>query len=53
MGIGKQIAEYLFLKKPDPKEPRTTMMKFMHGMNRISLIIFIIGLIVMIVRAFR
>ena len=39
MGIGKQIAEYLFIKKPDPKEPRTTMMKYMHGMNRISLII--------------
>lgn len=53
MGIGRQIAEYLFIKKPDPNEPRTKWMKYMHGMNRISLLIFIVGLIVIIIRALR
>jgi hypothetical protein len=48
----RQIGEYLFLVKRDPKQERTTMMKAMHGMNRISLIVFLIGLIVIIVRKF-
>ena len=35
MGIWKQIAEYLYIKKRDPNEPRTQWMKYMHGMNLI------------------
>lgn len=45
MGIWKQIGEYLYLKKRDPNEPRTQWMKYMHGMNRISLIIFLLAII--------
>lgn len=52
MGILRQIGEYLFIVKRDPKAERTTMMKFMHGMNRISVIIFIIGLLIMLFRKF-
>ena len=52
MGILRQIGEYLFLVKRDPKQERTGMMKAMHGMNRISLIIFLIGLIVILVRKY-
>jgi hypothetical protein len=52
MGILRQIGEYLFLVKRDPKAERTTMMKYMHGMNRISLIVFLIGLIVILMRKF-
>jgi len=52
MGFIRQIGEYLFLVKRDPKQERTCMMKAMHGMNRISLIIFLIGLIVILVRKF-
>jgi hypothetical protein len=52
MGILREIGEYLFLVKRDPKQERTGMMKAMHGMNRISLIIFLIGLIVILVRKF-
>lgn len=52
MGIWKQIAEYLYIQKRDPNEPRTQWMKYMHGMNRISLIMFIIALLVIIVRVF-
>lgn len=50
MGIWKQIAEYLYIKKRDPDEPRTRWMKYMHGMNRISLIMFIIAVLVIITR---
>lgn len=48
MGIWKQFAEYLFIKKRDPNEERTTSMKYMHGMNRISLMMFLVALLVII-----
>jgi hypothetical protein len=50
MGIWKQFAEYLYIKKRDPDEPRTQWMKYMHGMNRISLFMFLIALIVIIIK---
>ncbi|MGI9139241.1 MAG: DUF6728 family protein [Sediminibacterium sp.] len=52
MGIWNQLGEYLFIKKRDPHQERTKWMKYMHGMNRISLIMFIIGLLVMLFRFF-
>lgn len=52
MGFLRQIGEYLFIVKRDPNVERTTMMKFMHGMNRISLIIFLIGIVVILFRKF-
>ncbi|MEI6190006.1 MAG: DUF6728 family protein [Chitinophagia bacterium] len=48
MGIWNQMGEYLFIKKRDPNQERTKWMKYMHGMNRLSLLIFIIGLLVML-----
>jgi hypothetical protein len=48
-----QILTYLYIRKRDPNEPRNTSIKFMHGMNRISLIMFLIAVVVMIVRLFR
>ena len=48
MGIWQQLAEYLYIKKRDPNEPRTQWMKYMHGMNRLSLLIFLIAIIIMI-----
>ncbi|HAK12929.1 MAG TPA: hypothetical protein DCO78_14080 [Chitinophagaceae bacterium] len=50
MGILRQLAEYLYIKKRDPNEPRTQWMKYMHGMNRISLIMFLIAVIIILVR---
>ncbi len=52
MGFLRQIGEYLFLVKRDPNQERTGMMKAMHGMNRISLIVFLIGIIIILVRKF-
>jgi hypothetical protein len=50
MGIWKQIAEYLYIRKRDPNEERTQWMKYMHGMNRISLIMFLVAVIIIIIK---
>ena len=50
MGIFKQMAEYLYLKKRDPNEQRTKYQKYMHGMNRISLLVFIAALVFMLIK---
>lgn len=50
MNVLRQIAEYLYLRKPDPNEPRTQWMKYMHGINRLSILLFLFALIVIIVR---
>ena len=48
----RQIGEYLFLVKRDPNQERTGVMKAMHGMNRISLIVFLIGILIILIRKF-
>ena len=52
MSIWRQLAEYLYIKKRDPNAERTQWMKYMHGMNRISVIMFVIALIITLVRFF-
>ena len=48
-----QILIYFYLRKRDPNAPRDINVKMMHCMNRISLFVFLIGIIVMLVRLFR
>jgi hypothetical protein len=48
MGFLRQIAEYLYIKKRDPNAPRNINLKFMHGMNRISLLMFLAALLFML-----
>ena len=50
MGILRQVAEYLYIKKRDPNAPHSKWMKYMHGINRISIFMFLIGLLVIIIR---
>jgi hypothetical protein len=50
MGILRQIAEYLYIKKRDPNAPRNINIKLMHCMNRISLLMFIIALLFMLIK---
>lgn len=47
MGVFRQLAEYLYLRKPDPNRPRTQWMKYMHGINRLSLILFLLALVIL------
>ena len=48
MKIVDQFAEYLFLKKRDKNLPKDKSLGLMHGMNRISIFVFLIALIIML-----
>jgi uncharacterized protein YcgL (UPF0745 family) len=48
MGIIKQFAEYLYIKKRDPNDKPTQWMKYMHGMNRLSIMMFLLALLVIL-----
>lgn len=50
MGIWNQIQQYLFIKKADPKAPTSTWMKYMHGMNRVSLVMFLLAVIFILIK---
>lgn len=53
MGVLRQIAEYLYLKKRDPNAPHTQWMKYMHGINRISIFLFLLAMIILAVKLLR
>ena len=50
MGVLKQLAEYLYLRKPDANRPKTSFVKYMHGINRISLLLFLVALIILFIK---
>jgi hypothetical protein len=52
MGILDQIAEYLFIKKKDPNRPDSSFIRAMHGINRISIFMFLVGIIIIIYKLF-
>ena len=53
MGVWSQIAEYLYLKKKDPNAPKSDFIKYMHGINRISILLFLAGLIILLIKLLR
>jgi len=53
MGVGRQIAEYLFLKKKDPSRPKSKWIGYMHFINRLSILLFLTALIIIIVKLIR
>ncbi len=50
MGILRQLAEYLYLKKKDPNAPKSKWISYMHGINRISIFMFVAALLFMLIR---
>lgn len=50
MRILDQIATYLYLKKKDPNAKLTPWMKYMHGINRLSILLFIFAMMVILFR---
>jgi hypothetical protein len=50
MGVWQQIAEYLYIKKRDPNAPHSSWMKYMHGINRISIFMFLLALVVILIK---
>jgi hypothetical protein len=53
MGILNQVAQYLYLKKKDPGAPKSQFVKYMHGINRISILLFLAGLIILAIKLIR
>ena len=53
MGVLKQMAEYLYLRKKDPNAQPTKWMKYMHGINRLSIILFLIAMIILAIKLLR
>ena len=53
MGVWSQVAQYLYLKKKDPNTPNSQFVKYMHGINRISILLFLAGLIILIIKLLR
>ncbi|HEY4109436.1 DUF6728 family protein [Puia sp.] len=52
MGVWRQVAEYFYIRKRDPNSPNTQWMRYMHGINRISIFMFLVGIIFLILRIF-
>jgi len=52
MSILNQMAEYLYLKKKNPNAKKTQWMKYMHGINRISILLFLFAMLVILYRVF-
>lgn len=50
MGVLRQLAEYFYLRKRDPNAPHTKWMKYMHGINRISLFMFLVALVIIFLK---
>jgi hypothetical protein len=50
MGVWKQISEYLYLSKKDPGRPKDKWIGYMHGINRISIFVFLICLIILAIK---
>ena len=53
MGVLRQLGEYLFLKKKDPERPKDAWIGYMHGINRITIFLFILGLIILAIKLLR
>jgi len=51
--IWQQVLTYFYIRKRDAGAPKNINIKMMHGMNRISLFLFLIAIVAMIVRLFR
>ena len=50
MGVLRQIAEYLYIKKRDPADKRSQWLKYMHGINRLSILLFILAMIILAIK---
>ena len=50
MGILRKLAEYLYIRKRDPNEPTSSWIRYMNSINRISIFMFLIGILIIIFR---
>ena len=50
MSILNQIAQYLYIKKRDPNDKPNQYTRAMHGINRLSIFLFLIALIIIAIK---
>ncbi len=50
MEVWKKILGYITFRKPGPDEPTSFNLKVMHGINKVSIFMFLIALILMMVK---
>lgn len=50
MEVLKKIWGYLTLKKRNPDDPNTFNLRMMHGINKISILMFVIGITYVVIR---
>jgi hypothetical protein len=53
MSVLNQIAQYLYLKKKDPNAPKSKWVGYMHGINRLSILLFILAMIILAIKLLR
>ncbi|MDE3185820.1 MAG: hypothetical protein KGM16_20600 [Bacteroidota bacterium] len=53
MGIWRQIGEYLWIVKKDPNRPRSQMTSAMHFINRLTILLFLLVMIILIIQLIR
>lgn len=53
MGVWNQVAEYLYLKKKDPNAPKSQWLSYMHGINRISILLFLAAMVILAIKLLR
>ena len=53
MGVWRQIAEYLYIKKKDPNRPHSKWIGYMHGINRLSILLFLVALVIIAFKLLR
>lgn len=51
--IWQQILRYLYLRKRDPQAPHNTNIFLMHSMNRISILLFLVAVMILLVRLLK
>ena len=50
MEVWKKVLGYLTFRKPGPDEPSSFNLKMMHGINKVSIFMFLIAIIIMVVK---
>jgi len=53
MGIWRQIGEYLWIVKRNPDRPHSQMTRAMHFINRLSILLFILAMIILIIQLIK
>lgn len=41
-----------FFRKKDPNRPKNTSLKFMHGVNKFSMLMFLVGMLIFLISKF-